>query len=97
MNGWTAEIVGVVADFNTGSLHEAIKPTLITQYLPACGNIGIKIESRADIPATISKINTSYKKVFPDGIFEFNFLDEQLDALYKTEARLYSLLKFSQC
>jgi putative ABC transport system permease protein len=26
-------------------------------------------------------------------LFEFNFLDEQIDALYKTEARLYSLFK----
>ena len=39
MNGWHAEIVGVVADFNIGSLHEAIKPTLITQYLPFCEKI----------------------------------------------------------
>ncbi|MEP7110138.1 MAG: FtsX-like permease family protein [Ferruginibacter sp.] len=93
MNGWTAEITGVVADFNIGSLHETIKPTLITQYLPFCEKIGIKIEAGADIPATISKINTSYKKVFPQGIFEFSFLDQQLDALYKTEARLYSLFR----
>ncbi|MEI9807072.1 MAG: FtsX-like permease family protein [Bacteroidota bacterium] len=42
---------------------------------------------------TISKINTSYKQVFPGGIFEFNFLDQQLDALYKSEERLYSLFK----
>src|SRR6185503_19551866 len=93
LNGWHAEITGVVADFNVGSLHEAIKPTLITQYLPYCEKIGIKIKSGADIQATISNINTSYKKAFPDGIFEFNFLDEQLDALYKSEARLYDLFK----
>jgi ABC-type antimicrobial peptide transport system permease subunit len=93
MNGWHAEITGVVADFNIGSLHEAIKPTLITQYLPFCENIGIKIKSGADMQATISNINTSYKKAFPDGIFEFNFLDQQLDALYKNEARLYDLFK----
>ncbi len=93
MNGWTAEIVGVVADFNTGSLHEAIKPTLITQYLPFCEKVGIKIGAGSDIPGTISRINASYKKVFPDGIFEFNFLDQQLDELYKAETRLYSLFK----
>jgi ABC-type antimicrobial peptide transport system permease subunit len=93
MNGWNAEIVGVVADFNIGSLHEAIKPTLITQFLPFCDKLNIKIQAGTDIPAVISKINAAYKKVFPSGIFEFNFLDQQLDALYKTEARLYSLFK----
>ncbi len=93
MGEWIPEIVGVVSDFNTGSLHEAIKPTLITQYLPYCEKLSIKINSGADIPATISKINMAYKKVFPKGLFEFNFLEEQIDALYKTEARLFSLFK----
>ena len=70
----------------------AIKPTLITQYLPYCEKVSIKIQAGTDIPTVISKINTSYKKVFPDGIFEFNFLDQQLDALYKSEMRLYQSL-----
>ena len=71
----------------------AIKPTLITQYVPYCEKAGIKIQAGTDIPTVISKINTSYKKVFPDGIFEYNFLDQQLDALYKSEMRLFSLFK----
>jgi ABC-type antimicrobial peptide transport system permease subunit len=93
MNGWNAEIVGVVADFNISSLHEAIKPTLITQFLPFCEKVSIKIQAGTDIPVMISKINASYKKVYPSGIFEFNFLDQRLDALYKDDARLYSLFK----
>jgi len=93
MDGWNAEIVGVVADFNISSLHEAIKPTLITQFLPYCDKLNIKIQAGTDIPAVISKINVSYKKAYPSGIFEFNFLDQRLDALYKDEARLFDLFK----
>ncbi len=93
MNGWHAEITGIVTDFNTGSLHEAIKPTLITQYIPFADKVGVKIQAGSDIPEAISQINTSYKKIFPDGIFEYNFLDQQLDALYKSEMRLFSLFK----
>jgi len=93
MMNWNAEIVGVVADFNVGSLHEAITPTLVTQFLPFCNKVSIKIQAGADIPATISKINAGYKKAYPSGIFEFNFLDQELDALYKADVRLYSLFK----
>jgi len=93
INGWYAEITGVVADFNIGSLHEAIKPTLITQYLPFCEKVGIKIGAGTDIQEAISKINTAYKQIYPAGIFEFDFLDQQLDVLYKSEERLYSLFK----
>jgi ABC-type antimicrobial peptide transport system permease subunit len=93
MNGWYAEIVGVVSDFNISSLHEAIKPTLITQFLPFCEKVNIKIQAGTDVPAVISNINAGYKRTFPSGIFEFNFLDQRIDALYKDEARLYSLFK----
>jgi ABC-type antimicrobial peptide transport system permease subunit len=93
LNGWHAEITGVVTDFNTGSLHEAIKPTLITQYIPFADKVGVKIQAGTDIAGVITQINTSYKKAFPDGIFEYNFLDQQLDALYKSEMRLFSLFK----
>ena len=93
MNGWYPEITGVVADFNIGSLREAIKPTLITQYMPFAEKVSVKIQAGTDISVAITQINASYKKVFPDGIFEYNFLDQQLDALYKSETRLFSLFK----
>jgi ABC-type antimicrobial peptide transport system permease subunit len=88
-----AEIVGVIADFNTGSLHEEIKPALITQDVRWANNANIKIAADADIPAIVNKVGQSFKKIFPQGVFEFNFLDQQLDALYKTEARLFNLFK----
>jgi ABC-type antimicrobial peptide transport system permease subunit len=93
MDGWHAEIVGVVNDFNISSLRDAIKPTLITQYLPYCDKLSIKLQGGTDIPAAISNINAAYKKAYPSGIFEFNFLDQRLDALYKSEERLYSLFR----
>jgi len=93
VNNLRADIVGVIEDFHASSLHEEIQPLLITQYPQFTDKAEIKIASGADIPGVISKINNAFKKVFPGSIFEFNFLDEQLDALYKTEARLYTLLK----
>jgi ABC-type antimicrobial peptide transport system permease subunit len=93
MNGWYAEIIGVVSDFNINSLHEAIKPTLITQYLSVCNNVSIKIKAGSDIPSAVTKINAAFKTAFPSSIFEFNFLDQELDALYKSDQRLYSLFK----
>ncbi len=93
LNGWHAEITGVVKDFNIGSLHVAIKPTLITQYLPFCEKVGIKIGAGADVPSMISKITAAYKTAYPQGIFEFNFLDQQLDTLYKSDERLFGLFK----
>jgi putative ABC transport system permease protein len=93
MNGWTAEVVGVVSDFNTGPLREEVKPAVITQYAPSCDLVSLKIRQGANIPEAINKVSDLFKKAYPSGIFEYNFLDQQLDAIYKTEARLYSLFK----
>ncbi|MGC4035821.1 MAG: ABC transporter permease [Chitinophagaceae bacterium] len=93
MNGWSPEIVGVVSDFNISSLHDAIRPTLITQFPEACNTLNVKVRAGSDIPATIAKINQVFKETYPSSIFEFNFLDQQLDALYKSDLRLYGLFK----
>jgi hypothetical protein len=93
INGWHAEITGVVSNFNIGSLREAIKPTLITQFPPYANKMNIRLRAGTDMPAAITDISNAYKKVFPKALFEFSFLDEDLDALYKSEARLYMLFK----
>lgn len=91
MNGWTAVVAGVVSDFNVGSLREPINSTLIVQSAPKYNTVNIKLKSAAHIPETIASLTAGWKKVFPKGIFEFNFLDQQLNNLYKSESKLYNL------
>ncbi|MBY0435648.1 MAG: ABC transporter permease, partial [Cyclobacteriaceae bacterium] len=93
MNGGHVEIVGVIADFNTGSLREAIKPTLIAPNAREYEQAGIKIEAGSNVPETIAAIETAWKVAYPEGIFSYKFLDEQIDSFYKAEQRLFSLFK----
>jgi putative ABC transport system permease protein len=93
INGWQAEVIGVVADFNTGPLREEVKPALITQYAPFCDLVNLKVKAGSNIPSTINKIGELFRKAYPSGIFEYDFLDQQIDAIYKNEARLYGLFK----
>ena len=94
--GWNSgnvEIVGVVTNFNTGPLQESIKPALITPSLNEYEQAGIKIEAGSDVPQTIAHIEAAWKIVYPEGIFTYKFLDEQIDAFYKAEERLFTLFK----
>ncbi|MBK8561917.1 MAG: ABC transporter permease [Saprospiraceae bacterium] len=93
MNGYQPEVVGVVADFNANSLHETVKPTLITQYLPWCEKVGIKIEAGGDVPKTLAAIESVWKKTFPKGIYDYHFIDQKIDEYYKAEERLFSLFQ----
>ncbi|MCX8489574.1 MAG: hypothetical protein ORN54_00730 [Cyclobacteriaceae bacterium] len=94
--GWNSgnvEIVGVVANFNTGPLQENIKPALITPSLREYEQAGIKIEAGSNIPQIIAGIEAAWKTAYPEGIFTYKFLDEQIDSFYKAEERLFTLFK----
>lgn len=94
--GWNSgnvEIVGVVRDFNTSSLHQAIKPAIISPSPRDYQQAGIKIEASSNLPETLNAIETAWKTIYPEGVFSYKFLDEQIDAYYKAEERLFSLFK----
>lgn len=93
MMGWTHEIIGVVEDFNVGSLRDEIKPTLITQDIRFSDKLNVKVSSGADVNQVIHQLGSAFKIAYPKGIFEYHFLDEQIDNLYKSESRLFGLFR----
>jgi len=93
MNGYWPTVVGVVADFNTNSLHENIQPVLFMSVPQFQGQAGIKIRAGSDLPGTIAAIEKAWGKTFPTEVVEPAFLDDNIQSFYKAETRLYSLFK----
>ena len=87
------EIVGVVADFNTEPLKYGIPPTLLTQNPDVYTHISIKLESGAGISSALTSIESVWKNQTPGGMYEYQFLDSQIDSFYRTERRLYTLFR----
>lgn len=87
------DIVGVVANFNQGPLSSVTTPVLITSVPEEYGIAGIKIGKGSNIPQALAAIEVAWKKTFPEGVFAYKFLDEQIDAYYKSEERLFNLFK----
>jgi len=93
MMGWHHEIIGVVEDFNVGSLRDEIKPTLISPYLRFCDKLNVKVSGGTDINLVINQLGAAIRTAYPKGVFEYHFLDEQIDQLYKSESRLFGLFR----
>lgn len=93
INTGKAEIVGVIANFDSGPLREAITSILITPDIRECEQAGIKIEAGANLSETIAAIAAAWKVAYPEGVFSYQFLDEQIDGYYKSEERLFTLFK----
>ncbi|GAB3494725.1 ABC transporter permease [Spirosoma knui] len=87
------QIVGVMKDFHLQSLHEPIKPLLLcfnylnTSYLLVKTRAGQTQQALADL-AKISKEFT------PDYPFNFHFLDEEYEKLYRSEQQVSTLITY---
>lgn len=93
MGNGDIEITGVVGNFNTVSAHEAIQPTLIGQLPGNYNYTNIRLEPGADVSASVAAIEAAWKKAYPDGVFNYSFLDQQIANFYNAETRIYNLFK----
>jgi putative ABC transport system permease protein len=80
-----AEVVGVFKDFHQKSLYNPIEP-LILMYRENNGSVQAKI-SPNDIPGTLAHLEKSYKKVFPEHSFQYNFLDQDFQSQFAADQK----------
>ena len=91
-------VVGVIADFQTGSTHTAIPPLAFTCQLKRhCGfHIALPQHAGADSwPSTIAAIGKKFKEVYPEEDFKYSFFDEDIAKFYKKEQDISRLLNWS--
>ncbi len=86
------QIIGVVENFNTHSLREEILPTFI-RYYPKGGSVLLRLTDGLE-QETISRIRAYYNEVHPDIPFEYTFVDQQYNNLYKAETRVAKLSSY---
>jgi putative ABC transport system permease protein len=89
----TPEVVGVVRDFHTASLHAPVSAVAMLPLDVFNRNLGLLLEPGAVNSATLAAIEKAWKAVYPNDLFESSFLDEHLASLYRTEARTFTLFQ----
>lgn len=80
-------VIGVVRDFQFQSLREEITPLIIHIWPQNTYVFAARIDSR-DIPRTLAFLENTWKKLDPAHPFEYSFLDESVDRLYRSEEKL---------
>jgi putative ABC transport system permease protein len=84
--GNKGKIIGVVKDFHFESLHQKIVPILFFANPNFLGRISVKL-SGANISATLSSIESTWKKYLPETPYDYNFIDTRFAKLYEAEQR----------
>lgn len=86
-------IVGVVKDFHYKSLHQRIEPLILFLDPANVAFVMVKIKT-GDIPATLEFLENKFKAFSPAFTYEYYFLDESFDNLYRSEERVQTIFKF---
>lgn len=86
------EIVGVVADFSDGSLHDEINPVFIATQLDFLHVYGVKINMN-NVSETLAALEKAWSAMYPDQIFTSEFLDEETARFYRTEETMLSVVE----
>ncbi|MEM7654638.1 MAG: FtsX-like permease family protein [Bacteroidota bacterium] len=91
-NGAEREIIGVVKDFQYGSLHQQVEP-LIIRFRNGGLDYLVKMQAGTE-EKTLSQIAQIYQKFHADFPFQYTFLDGDYRALYESEQRVATLSRY---
>jgi len=94
MWGLQGRIVGVMKDFHYHSVRTKIEPLMFmlgfNEYLSW---IVVRV-APGDLTKTMKDLEKTWVEIMPGYPFDYNFVDESLDQMYRTEERLGTLLKY---
>lgn len=82
-------VIGIVKDFHFKSLHEQIDPVTITLFDPrkvsVFGAFKLLVRTYGDSENILQKLQVQWKNLFPDVPFEYSFLKEKYQSIYKKD------------
>lgn len=88
--GHWAPVVGVVRNFHTRSLHEAVEPVVMMSQRSNYGTCGVRIDL-ANTGQTLAAMDRTWNSIYPDEFYRYTFLDDQIANFYELEAALLGL------
>lgn len=85
------EIIAVVKDFNFASVHTPVEPLMI-HLMPWYSVLCVRVETD-DMNHALDRIESTWKSV-SSAPFNYSFLDETYDSLYKTDKATGSIISY---
>jgi predicted permease len=97
--GVLGPVVGIVKDFHSQDLHEQIKPFFLTIQQNAGYMVSAKLSSAALSPGQVrtlmTQLEASFKKLYPESLFQSRFFDETLEQLYLRERQTSEIMNLA--
>ncbi len=88
-----SKIIGVIEDFHLESMHQKIQPVLLrsAKAMPmALTKVVVKMETE-NFQQTIASLKSVWDEVYPERVFNYEFLDDKLERLYTGEQKMSTI------
>jgi ABC-type antimicrobial peptide transport system permease subunit len=87
----TEPVVGVVENFHTGSLHQEINATVLLSRISNYRSLSIRVNPES-FQSNLPEIRKMWEETYPNHIFDYSFLDENIRNFYEGEQRNATLI-----
>jgi putative ABC transport system permease protein len=91
------KIIGVVEDFHSVSFHQSIENVILSNLPWNIKEMAIKINPGSgkfsEIQTIVNNIKSEWDKIYPETIFDYAFLDQQIARMYENERKTSQLFQ----
>lgn len=90
--GIEGQVVGVMDDFHFKPLSNEVEP-LVVAVFPANYLVNMIVRLRSgNVQPVLKEMESTWNSLVPDFPFEYSFVDEEIDNMYRSEQRMASLI-----
>ncbi len=86
-NGKQGQVIGVIQDYHFNTLTQPLEPLVLDVNAGRFTEFAVRLQPD-HMPETIAHIEKQWNAAFPERVFEYSFLDDNIDALYDTQEDL---------
>lgn len=84
-------VVGIVKDFNYNKLSLKVEPLFMSKQAWGWSEINVKVKG-GGVQQSITEIEGVWTELFPNRPFEYQFLEEHIDQMYRSEQQLTKVI-----
>ncbi|MEJ1236509.1 ABC transporter permease [Chryseolinea sp. T2] len=89
--GKNGTLIGVIRNFHVQGLQQPLRPLLMEVDVSKFTVFSVRLDN-TNVSSSIEAVKTAWNKSFPERVFEYRFLDDQLMEAYQSEQRFGSLI-----
>jgi len=95
-HGQPVTVIGVANDFNFESMHTAVRPLVFVSLSndPIYRNVSLRL-SGPDLQDILTRVRQKWAELLPQAPFDFFFLDQRIDQLYRSEHQLRGTMRIA--